>query len=133
MKNTIHLLTMLIAITSCTISKNSASGVYIFIDKNNPEINEAVHLYPDGKFNYRFSNSMSPYPVIQGDWKLVNDTAILNSSKTYVDFTNDTIRLKNIKYKVNANSIVRCTKHGKLKLKKIREHFKKYLLDGQLF
>jgi hypothetical protein len=120
--------------TSCTISKKSVSGVYIFIDKRNPEINEAVHLYPYGKFNYRFSNSMSPEPIIPGDWKLIDNTVILNSSKTVTDsITGDKIKLLNIKYQIKANAIVRSIRNnGHLKLKKVRKRFKKFLLDGEV-
>lgn len=120
---------------SCTVSKESLSGVYIFKDKSNPEFWEAVHLYNDGTFNFEFCNTISPYPQLKGTWQLEGRKVFLTSPDVSV-MDNDSLKLKNTVYNISCGNLNRYYMPGFRQhrvLKKIKGNFKRFKFNGEMF
>lgn len=126
-----------ITLTSCQPTRESVSGVYIFIDKNNREFSEAVHLYQDGTYNYQFSTMMVPFPTLNGKWQISGRRVTLGQSNKIVDslLSNDTIEVRKNNYKLSFGNLKRHMVgfHKYRTLKKFRKPFKRFILNAKPF
>jgi hypothetical protein len=125
---------------SCSPTKESVSGVYIFINKRNTEFSEAVHLYKNGTYNYHFQFSMIPEPRLHGVWQLKGHTITLCQSNVVVDTTwlkgvRDTFEIKKLNYKLRWGNLKRYihSRNEHRVLKKQRKPFKTFILNGEPF
>ena len=118
---------------SCKVSHDSVCGVYIFIDKHNPEFSEALHLYKDNTFNYQLSTMFVPYPRLKGTWNLEGKNVILNSPATSV-LGNDTLRLISAIYNVKNGNLKRpIYKSNKYRTLKKKTTSNSFVLDYEKF
>jgi hypothetical protein len=119
------------------MTRNSVCGVYIFVDKNNSEFLEALHLKSDSTFNFEFSNSFVPYPRLQGLWKLNGKKVILNSTNISVlpgAIGGDTLKFNSWVYNAGHNKLKRLTSGNRLRiLKKVKGHYRNFILNYQPF
>jgi hypothetical protein len=135
--NRLIYLWLLIILNSCRPTKESVSGVYIFIDKHNPEFMEAVHLYKDGTYNFQSSTTFASEPKVHGTWQITGHTIILGQSNKIIDTPTfeDTIQVKKITYKLKWGNLKHYMHrlHRYRTLKKVRKPFKTFILNYEKF
>jgi len=131
------LLGLIVMMSSCSVTNRSVCGVYIFIDKHNPEFSEVVHLKPDSTFNFEYSSNFVPYPRLHGNWNLKNRRVYLKAANISVlpgAMGGDTLGIKNWTYVALNNKLKRLMRNGGFrKLKKLKGNFKTIKLNYETF